>query len=166
MSSWLPKTTKSNFWDEEFFGMSSYTCQNFQNEILHIFEFLNMVLKWVIDFKKNRKSLFFWTRSSSGWVLTHVRIFKMKFQTFLISLIGLKMSAWLHKTTKSHFGGRKVLGDDCLYILEELPPYFKYFQFVSYTPKVVILWIIIQNHMFPTREIISVVTLTENVIIR
>ena len=31
------KTTKSNVWDEEFFGMSSYMCKNFQDDIPNIF---------------------------------------------------------------------------------------------------------------------------------
>ena len=30
----LKKPGKSNFWDEELFGMSSYTCENFQLFIL------------------------------------------------------------------------------------------------------------------------------------
>ena len=34
-----------NFWDEEFFGMSSYTCENFQLFILYNFQFHHMVLK-------------------------------------------------------------------------------------------------------------------------
>ena len=33
------------FWDEEFFGMSSYKCENFQLFILYNFEFHHMMLK-------------------------------------------------------------------------------------------------------------------------
>ena len=41
----LKKRRKSNFWGEEFFGMSSYTCENFQLFILYNFQFHHMVLK-------------------------------------------------------------------------------------------------------------------------
>ena len=50
----LKKPGKSNFWDEEFFGMSSYTCENFQLFILYNFQFHHMVLKWVLTSKKRK----------------------------------------------------------------------------------------------------------------
>ena len=33
----LKKRRKSNFWGEEFFGMSSYACKNFQDDVPNIF---------------------------------------------------------------------------------------------------------------------------------
>ena len=39
------KPGKLNFWGEEFFGMSSYTCENFQPFILYNFQFHHIMLK-------------------------------------------------------------------------------------------------------------------------
>ena len=39
------KRGKPNFWGEEFFGMSSYTCENFQLFIVYNFQFHHMMLK-------------------------------------------------------------------------------------------------------------------------
>ena len=81
MHAWLQNSTFWDFWDVEFFGMSSYMCKNFQDDIPNIFNFHHMGLKWVLNFKKTQNQIF-GMRSSSGWVLTHVRTFRMTFQTF------------------------------------------------------------------------------------
>ena len=79
----VQKPEKWNIGDEEFFGMSSYTCENFQDGIPNIFEFCHMVRISILDFllSKNQENEIFGTRSSSGWVLTHVRTFNFSFST-------------------------------------------------------------------------------------
>ena len=50
--SWVPVLTirgKSYFVDKEFFGMSSYICKNFQDNIPNIFKFCHMVLNSILD---------------------------------------------------------------------------------------------------------------------
>ena len=49
---------------------------------------------------------FFGTRSSSGWVLTHVRTFKTTFLTLFILIMLSKNAFCLQNTTYSFFWGR------------------------------------------------------------
>ena len=75
-----------------FFGMSCYPCENFQLFILYNFLFRHMVWKrfptalnsYLIFMRKgeNHEHQILGTKNSSGWVLTLVRTFRMKFQTF------------------------------------------------------------------------------------
>ena len=83
------KWQKLNFWNEEFFGMSSYIGENFQNDIPDIFQFFHMVKNFIFDFwySKNKENHIFGTRSSLGWVLTYVRTFGMTFQTLFSFII-------------------------------------------------------------------------------
>ena len=80
------KQEKNCFYDQKFFRMSSYTFQNFRNHIPDIFHFHHMVLKCILVFKKAENPIST-TRSSSGWVLTHFRTFRMVFLTFFIFII-------------------------------------------------------------------------------
>ena len=59
------------------------------------------------------------------------------------------------KNNKITFLGRGLLRDDLLYILEELPPYLKTFQFISFTPETDILWIFLQFLFFSNFDQIS-----------
>ena len=83
------KWRKFNFWDEEFFGMSSYIGENFQNDIPDIFQFFHMVKNSIFDFwyLKNKENRLFGTRSFLGRVLTYVRTFGMTFQTLFSFII-------------------------------------------------------------------------------
>ena len=67
----LKNTVKSNFPDEEFFGMSSYTCKKFQLSMVYNFQFDHMCFKWLpavlnsfFEFFQQKKS-FFWIEYSA-----------------------------------------------------------------------------------------------------
>ena len=96
------KSRKSIFWDEEFFGMSSYSCENFQDDIPNIFDFYNMGLKLVLNFKKQQNPIF-GTRSSSGWVLIHLGRTTTLFQNFSIYIIYLKNGYFMNNSSISDF---------------------------------------------------------------
>ena len=97
--------------------MSSYMCENFQLFILYNFQFHHMVLKWVLNFKKTQNQIF-GTRSSSGWVLTCVRTFRMTFQTFFNFIIWVYNEFLASKNHKIKFLGRGVLRDEFLHMWE------------------------------------------------
>ena len=82
----LKKRRKSNFWGEEFFGMSSYQCENFQLFILYNFQFHHMVLKWLPDtlnsifdfFEKSDFFFDFWFWLLLFWLLFFLNLLKSR----------------------------------------------------------------------------------------
>ena len=69
----LRKTQKWCFFDEKFFRMSSYTFQNFQNDILEIFHFHHIMLKSVLVLKKHQMYRYFRPWSLHNFQSKHVK---------------------------------------------------------------------------------------------
>ena len=86
------KTAKTVvFWDE-LFARSSYTHDRFQNfhpDVFYYWYFLPKQFPYLVESKTWQKRTK-WTRSSSGWVLTHFIHLRIWFQTFFIFVIGPK----------------------------------------------------------------------------
>ena len=92
----LKKQGKSIFWGEEFFGMSSYTCENFQLFILYNFQFHHMVLKQLPTDLNSIFDIFEFCHMVSNSILDHCT----------------------QKNRKIKFLGRGVLRDEFLHMWE------------------------------------------------
>ena len=124
------KIGNSSFWDEEFFKMSPYICQNFKLLILYNFQFHHMVWKrfptvlksFSIFVRKGGKwqKLNFWNEDFFGMCsYTLVRTFRMTCETFFNFFIWSKtpfLTFGTQKTRKIKFLERGVLWDEFLHM--------------------------------------------------